>query len=215
MGANANGWLGAPIKAPDEAKTGRLREEGHAEWRPKPPGPFGVLPKTPGAALRSLAGCPTRLRLRALRGALSAAQRVRAHSLNRPSNNASVVDTRTHTVVATLPTGTTPAGIAVNPSGTRVYVAIAGTAREPGTTILVIDAATSAALGSIPAAVGPSAITVNPADTRIYATVGMLPGSVAVIDGATNVVVGGIPVKGGPFAIALTRVGPVPAGCAM
>ena len=84
MDANANGWLGAPIKAPDEAKTGRLREEGNAEWRPKPPVPFGLRPKTPGAALRSLAGCPTRLRLRALRGAFSAAQRVRANSVNRP-----------------------------------------------------------------------------------------------------------------------------------
>ena len=84
MDANANGWIGAPIKAPDEAKTGRLREEGNAEWRPKPPVPFGLLPKTPGAALRSLAGYPTRLRLRALRGAFSAAQRVRAHSVNRP-----------------------------------------------------------------------------------------------------------------------------------
>ena len=84
MDANANGRLGVPIKAPDEAKTGRLREEGNAEWRPKPPVPFGLLPKTPGAALRSLAGCPTRLRPRALRRAFSAAQRVCAHSVNRP-----------------------------------------------------------------------------------------------------------------------------------
>ena len=67
MGANANGRHGAPIKAADEAKTGRLREENNAEWRPKAPVPFGLLPKTPIAALRSLAGQPARLRLRALR----------------------------------------------------------------------------------------------------------------------------------------------------
>ena len=32
MGANANDWPGSPIKANDEAKTGRLREEDNAEW---------------------------------------------------------------------------------------------------------------------------------------------------------------------------------------
>jgi hypothetical protein len=67
MGANANGWPGAPIKAADEAKTGRLREENNAEWRPGALVPFGLLPKTPIAALQRLAGFPTRLRLRALR----------------------------------------------------------------------------------------------------------------------------------------------------
>ena len=84
MDANANGWNGAPIKAADEAKTGRLREENNAEWRTRAPVPVGLLPKTPIAALQSLAGCPTRRRLRALRWAFSAVQRVRAHSVNRP-----------------------------------------------------------------------------------------------------------------------------------
>ena len=67
MDANANGRHGAPIKAPDKAKTGCLREEGNAEWRPSLSVPFGLLPKTPITALRSLAGFSTRLRLRALR----------------------------------------------------------------------------------------------------------------------------------------------------
>jgi len=56
MDANANGWHGAPIKAADEAKTERLREENNAEWRAMPPVPSGLLPKTPIAALQSLAG---------------------------------------------------------------------------------------------------------------------------------------------------------------
>ena len=84
MYACANGWHGVPIEAPDEAQTGRLREEGNEEWRPMPPVPFGLLPKTPIAALRSLTGQPARFRLRALRWAFSAVQRVRAHSVNRP-----------------------------------------------------------------------------------------------------------------------------------
>ena len=63
MGANANGWQGVPIKATDEAKTGRLREEDNAEGRPMPRVPFGLQPKTLSASLQSLAGFPTRLRL--------------------------------------------------------------------------------------------------------------------------------------------------------
>ena len=67
MNAIANGWHGAPIAAADEAKIGGLGEESNKEWRPMPPVPFGLLPKTPIATLRRLAGYPTRLRLRALR----------------------------------------------------------------------------------------------------------------------------------------------------
>jgi hypothetical protein len=84
MDANANAWHGPPIKAADEVKTWRLREENNAEWRPVPRVPLGLLPKTPRAALQSLVGCPTRLRLRALRRAFLAVQRVCAHSVNRP-----------------------------------------------------------------------------------------------------------------------------------
>ena len=84
MGACANEWPGAPIAAADDAKTRGLGEESNNEWRPRPHVPFGLLPKTPIAALQSLAGCPTRLRLRALRWPFSAVQRVCVHSVNRP-----------------------------------------------------------------------------------------------------------------------------------
>jgi hypothetical protein len=56
MDANANEWRGPPITADDEAKTGRLRVEDNAVWRPRALVPFGLLPKTPSAALQSLAG---------------------------------------------------------------------------------------------------------------------------------------------------------------
>jgi len=82
MGANANGH--APIKAHDEAKTGRLGEKCNEEWRLIAPVPFGLLPKTCIAALQTLAGQAARLHVRALRCAFSALQRVCAHSVNRP-----------------------------------------------------------------------------------------------------------------------------------
>jgi hypothetical protein len=84
MGATANEWQGPPIKANDEAKTGRLREEDNAEWRPLPLVPCGLLPKTPIATLQSLAGLTTRLRLCALRWTFSAVQRGSVHCVNRP-----------------------------------------------------------------------------------------------------------------------------------
>jgi len=84
MAANANGRNEAAIKAHDEAKTGRLGEECNEEWRPSTPVPFGLLPNTRIAALQRLAGRPAHLRLRALRCACSALQRVCVHSVNRP-----------------------------------------------------------------------------------------------------------------------------------
>src|SRR2546429_9405887 len=63
MDANANGWHGASIKAAILTKIGSGErasgEENNAEWRPRTPVPFGLLLKTPIAALQSLAGCAT------------------------------------------------------------------------------------------------------------------------------------------------------------
>ena len=84
MGANANVRNEAPIKAHDEAKTGRLGEESNTEWRLSAYVPFGLLPKTRIAVLQRLAGRPARFRLRALRCAFSALQRVCVHSVSRP-----------------------------------------------------------------------------------------------------------------------------------
>ena len=84
MDANAKGQLEAPIAAADEAKTGGLGEESNKDWCLKLPFPFGLLPKMRSTALRRLAGYPTRLRLRALRWAFLAMQRVCVHSVNRP-----------------------------------------------------------------------------------------------------------------------------------
>jgi len=79
MDANANGWHGAPIKALDEAKTGRLGEESNAERRARAPVPFRLPPKWPCTSSQSLARRPACLRLRASRMAISALQRVWVH----------------------------------------------------------------------------------------------------------------------------------------
>jgi hypothetical protein len=65
MGARASGAIGVSIAALAAAKTGRLRKASNSEGRVKRPAPFGLRPERPWALLRSLAGFPTRLRLRA------------------------------------------------------------------------------------------------------------------------------------------------------
>ncbi len=104
-----------------------------------------------------------------------------AYVTNFASNDVSVIDTATDTVVATIPVGSSPFGVAVNPAGTRVYV-------TDSTGVSVIDAATNTVVAVV-AVPGGRGIAVNQAGTRVYtATVFPFPG-IAVIDAATNTVV--------------------------
>jgi len=45
-----------------------------------------------------------------------------AYITNNGSNNVSVIDTASNTVITTVAVGILPTGVAVNPAGTRVYV---------------------------------------------------------------------------------------------
>jgi YVTN family beta-propeller protein len=63
---------------------------------------------------------------------------------NYTSNNVSVIDTATNAVVDTVAVGTIPYGVAVNPAGTRVYVANAGS-----NNVSVIDTATNAVVDTV------------------------------------------------------------------
>ena len=69
-------------------------------------------------------------------------------------NTVSVIDTATNTVIATVPVGIYPIGVAVTPDGTKVYVANAGSDN-----VSVIDTATNkvtatVSVGSYPIAFG-------------------------------------------------------------
>ncbi|HWQ95286.1 MAG TPA: hypothetical protein VN418_07300, partial [Gammaproteobacteria bacterium] len=61
-----------------------------------------------------------------------------AYITNQVSNNVSVIDIATDTVVATVGVGTGPRGVAVNPAGTRTYVT-----NFSGGDVSVIDTATN------------------------------------------------------------------------
>jgi YVTN family beta-propeller protein len=60
------------------------------------------------------------------------------------SGSVSVIDTATNTVPATVSVGSSPQGVAVNPAGTRVYVANAGS-----NSVSVIDTATNTVVATV------------------------------------------------------------------
>ena len=85
---------------------------------------------------------------------------------NEGSNNVSVIDTTTNTVIATIPVGLAPRPLAVSPDGKWVYVVNFGT--NP-TTISVIDTATDMVVSTITAGTGPTRVTFSLDSTVAYA----------------------------------------------
>ena len=67
-----------------------------------------------------------------------------AYVPNTNANTVTVIDLATNAIVATIPVGTAPSGVAVNAEGTRVYVSNAG-----GGTVSVINAVTNTVSASI------------------------------------------------------------------
>ena len=106
-----------------------------------------------------------------------------------------VLDTSNNTVIATISgIGNYNAGIAVNPAGTRVYVADDASGASDG--VGVINAITNAVIAQHvgTSATNPVGIVVNPSGT--YAYVALASGSVRVMDLGTNTFVATIPTNG-------------------
>src|SRR5512139_345308 len=77
LSACANGWPGAPIEAPDEAQTGRLREESNEEWRPKAPFPSGCCRNAPALCCKASPGSRPGFVLRLAQGHFGRATHMR------------------------------------------------------------------------------------------------------------------------------------------
>jgi YVTN family beta-propeller protein len=92
-------------------------------------------------------------------------------------------------LIATIPVGTGPAGVGVNPTTNMIYVA-----NFSSNTVSVIDGTINTVTATIPVGTGPIGVGVNPNTNLIY--VGHSPSTyrmVTVIDGATNTVLTTIP----------------------
>ncbi|NQV34188.1 MAG: YncE family protein [Phycisphaeraceae bacterium] len=106
-----------------------------------------------------------------------------------PNNDdLSIVDLSTNTVVATVPVGDVPQGVAINPAGTAVYVA-----NTVSGDFTVIDTVTHIST-TLPAGLFPVGVAIHPNGRHIYLTKndffdGGVNSTVSVIDRATNTIV--------------------------
>jgi len=81
-----------------------------------------------------------------------------------------------------VPVESGPAGVAVNPTGTKVYVTNSGS-----NTVSIIDTATNTVTATVPAGNYPFGVAVTPDGTTVY-VVNVGSGTASVIDTATNTV---------------------------
>ncbi len=125
-----------------------------------------------------------------------------AYVANANSNNVSVIDTATNSVVATVPLGFSPAGVAVTPDGKHVYV-------TDSAGVAVIDTATNLLVATVPVGNSPHGVAITPDGNHAYVANGG-SNTVSVIDTATNMEVGlpiPIPVGTQPANVAVTPDG--------
>jgi len=99
-------------------------------------------------------------------------------------------------VIATIPVGVNPSGIAVNENNNRIYV----TNYTDGT-VSVIDGNTNTVIATVPVSGGPSGIGVNPSTNKIYVANHSDGNPVTVLDGNTNTVITNIPVNINAFGV--------------
>jgi YVTN family beta-propeller protein len=142
---------------------------------------------------------------------------------NFPASAVSAIDTATNTVVATIPVGQYPNGVAITPDGTRAYVANNALPTDGSITsagvVSVIDTTRNKVMATILVGAGPGGVAItseeiqpskrdeHPLGPLAYVT-NFVDSTVSVINTADNKVVATIPVGAGPFAIAFATVAP-------
>lgn len=125
-------------------------------------------------------------------------------------DDVSIIDLATNTVVATVPVGSYPQGIAINPAGTAAYVA---NSADNSFAVIDIPTFTSTTIPG-PGGSGASGVAVHPDGTRIYVTnpewlnAGM-NSKVWVIDRVTNNIIDEISCGKGTCGIAVHPDGQV------
>jgi YVTN family beta-propeller protein len=90
-------------------------------------------------------------------------------------------------VVTTIPVGSSPSWVEINPVTNEIYVANSGS-----NTISVINGSTNSVTSTIPVTYSPESIAVNPITNMIYVVEGKQ--NLAIINGSTKTVVGDIAV---------------------
>jgi len=114
-------------------------------------------------------------------------------------NQVALIDFSSGGVLAKIPVGSNPVGIAANATTNKIYVANNGS-----NNISVIDRASNSVVTTItdPNAIGPVAVAVGPTTNTIYVA-NSQSNNLTVIDGATDSVTATIPVGASPSGVAV------------
>jgi YVTN family beta-propeller protein len=127
------------------------------------------------------------------------------------NNTISVIATNNNTVVATIPVGDGPSGVAITSDGIHAYVT-----NQLDNTVSVIETANNAVVATIPVGIDPSGVAITPDGSHAYVAnlrgndeTNQFDRTVSVIDTASNKVVATIPVGNAPVAVAFATVTPV------
>jgi YVTN family beta-propeller protein len=167
---------------------------------------LALLPIAVAALATACADQETTAPLRAPAGGPSltltpTADRTFAYVANTGSDNVSVIRTSDNTVLATVPVGDGPRGVAIAPSAARVYVA-----NGLSDNVSVIQTSDNTLTATIPVGDNPQDLVVAPDGGRVYVT-NSSDGSVSVIRTSDNTVVATIDVGDAASTIAITPNG--------
>lgn len=102
---------------------------------------------------------------------------------NLSSNNVSVIDEKTNTVITTIAVGAHPKGVGVNPVTNRIYVANHGS-----NNVSVIDGFSNVVIATIMVGLSPEEVNVDSKTNRIYVE-NRGSNNVSVISGSTHTVI--------------------------
>jgi len=131
-----------------------------------------------------------------------------AYITNQNSNNVSVIDTATNTVIATINVGAAPYGVAVSPDGSKVFVANAHS-----NTVSVIDTGSNTVTGTANVGSNPAGVAITPDGKKVYVA-NDASANVSVINTATpnavsSTVTLGTPGNPNPVGVAVSPDGSV------
>jgi len=126
----------------------------------------------------------------------------KAYVANRVSNNVSVIDITTNTVMATIATARYPVSVAITPDSQYAYVA-----NQTGLRVTIINTSTNRVAGIIDDRKRHVGIAIRPDGSQAY-VVNDLESSFSVIDMATNSVISTVPTGGiHPYWVAISPDG--------
>lgn len=124
-----------------------------------------------------------------------------AYAPVRSANSVAVFDVVTGFQLPSVPVGTGPVGVGLNPSGTVAYVA-----NYEGNSVSAIDTTTETVFATIPVGNSPLGVAVTPNGDFVYIA-NNFSNTVSVISTASNQVVATVPVGSIPSFVAITPNG--------